>query len=185
MTYFTNNNYLAHHGIKGMKWGIRRFRNYDGTLTNAGKKRKKSSFVGIKNRYKSGVKYERERMELRNKEHLRLAKSSKKFKDLNKSNSYLLKRYGLDADDGGGGYDYIPERKREAASRRYLDNSLKMEEMNSEFEKKSREYADKAIVEKYGDVALNDIRFKDNIDVAATLGVLAVIGGVSMIVKKH
>lgn len=31
--------YLAHHGIKGMKWGIRRFRNEDGTLTEAGKKR--------------------------------------------------------------------------------------------------------------------------------------------------
>lgn len=31
--------YLAHHGILGMKWGIRRFRNYDGTLTNAGRKR--------------------------------------------------------------------------------------------------------------------------------------------------
>lgn len=31
--------YLAHHGIKGMKWGVRRFRNEDGTLTEAGKKR--------------------------------------------------------------------------------------------------------------------------------------------------
>lgn len=31
--------YLAHHGIKGMKWGIRRFRNEDGTLTEVGKKR--------------------------------------------------------------------------------------------------------------------------------------------------
>ena len=31
--------YLSHHGIKGQKWGIRRFQNEDGTLTNAGKKR--------------------------------------------------------------------------------------------------------------------------------------------------
>lgn len=30
---------LAHHGIKGMKWGIRRYQNPDGTYTNAGKKR--------------------------------------------------------------------------------------------------------------------------------------------------
>lgn len=26
--------YLCHHGIKGQKWGIRRFQNYDGTLIN-------------------------------------------------------------------------------------------------------------------------------------------------------
>ena len=30
---------LCHHGIKGQKWGIRRFQNPDGTLTEAGKKR--------------------------------------------------------------------------------------------------------------------------------------------------
>lgn len=31
--------YLAHHGILGQKWGIRRFQNPDGTLTEEGKKR--------------------------------------------------------------------------------------------------------------------------------------------------
>lgn len=31
--------YLAHHGIKGQKWGVRRFRNKDGTLTKQGKER--------------------------------------------------------------------------------------------------------------------------------------------------
>lgn len=30
---------LWHHGIKGQKWGIRRYQNADGTLTEAGKKR--------------------------------------------------------------------------------------------------------------------------------------------------
>ena len=31
--------YLAHHGIKGQKWGVRRYQNEDGTLTAEGKKR--------------------------------------------------------------------------------------------------------------------------------------------------
>lgn len=36
-------NELYHHGIKGQRWGIRRFQNSDGSLTPAGKKRYTSS----------------------------------------------------------------------------------------------------------------------------------------------
>lgn len=31
--------YLAHHGIKGQKWGVRRYQNSDGSYTEEGKRR--------------------------------------------------------------------------------------------------------------------------------------------------
>lgn len=45
-----SNDYISHHGIKGMRWGVRRYQNEDGSLTAAGKKRrniKNNSTVGI------------------------------------------------------------------------------------------------------------------------------------------
>ena len=37
---YNYSNELYHYGIKGMKWGVRRYQNKDGTYTNAGKKRR-------------------------------------------------------------------------------------------------------------------------------------------------
>lgn len=37
--YFKTGGVLKHHGIKGQKWGVRRYRNADGSLTPAGRKR--------------------------------------------------------------------------------------------------------------------------------------------------
>ena len=52
-------NSLKHHGIKGMKWGKRRFQNADGSLTEAGKRRYDSDTRDMselkKSKYKPNV----------------------------------------------------------------------------------------------------------------------------------
>ena len=42
---------LYHHGIKGMKWGVRRYQNSDGSLTGAGRKR----YTSLKKRVSKAV----------------------------------------------------------------------------------------------------------------------------------
>jgi hypothetical protein len=38
-TYIIQDGELYHHGVKGMKWGVRKYQNYDGSYTKAGMKR--------------------------------------------------------------------------------------------------------------------------------------------------
>lgn len=47
--------YLAHHGILGQKWGVRRFQNEDGSLTPAGKKRYRK-LLEIDERHEQDIK---------------------------------------------------------------------------------------------------------------------------------
>lgn len=52
-----NKTYLVHHGIKGQRWGIRRYQDEDGSLTPLGKKRydiNEDGTVNLKEKYRKG-----------------------------------------------------------------------------------------------------------------------------------
>lgn len=97
--------YLAHHGIKGQKWGVRRFQNEDGSLTPAGKSRY-YNYDGSLNGYGRRIKSQRDakvksletEIESLNDEH---ALSKKELYDLRKNGTHSVSfkdRYGAYSD---------------------------------------------------------------------------------------
>ena len=85
-----DNNELMHHGILGMKWGVRRYQNKDGSLTPAGKRRVQTGEIGktsdsavsSTSSHKRSVK-EMSDSELRDK--ISRLELEKRYKDLSKS----------------------------------------------------------------------------------------------------
>ena len=58
-TEVMNDEELQHHGIKGMKWGHRRFQNKDGSLTPAGRERYADDYEEYETYHKERQKQER------------------------------------------------------------------------------------------------------------------------------
>ena len=84
---FTND-ILQHHGIKGQRWGVRRFQNYDGSLTAAGRRR-------VGQNYKEQLAVEKRIDKLNkkrdsNRKAINLIIENKKLKDLKEEEDLLL-----------------------------------------------------------------------------------------------
>lgn len=154
-------NYLVHHGIKGMKWGIRRYQNEDGSLTPAGKKR--YSRDELKSIREDKYKY-RDKAYKSNPDH-------KKARQLEQQAYDLSNRYDFDADDGGGG----STRASQAAGRKYMQlwDEIALLEDNAEVD--SRKEAEKYVMDKYGRMAVYQLNKQDQLrGMALTAAFMAV-----------
>lgn len=113
-------NELMHYGVLGMKWGVRRYQNKDGTLTNAGKKRLAKSIVKQYPKKQTNSSYKQIKQditdELRDnyksqlKSHIGTIREKKKFLDKVQSieDAYYNKEYSKDVKRAyDNAYDYF------------------------------------------------------------------------------
>lgn len=163
MDDFNEYNYLCHHGILGMKWGIRRFENRDGSLTPAGKARyaddkvggsKKSESALTKESLSKGPIKKAQRKALQKEYRQVVDKCSRKLKskydakqkELEEEAKHLLQKYSFDPDDGGGGRSKADEK----AGQRYARIIDEMSELSSRQKAEAVKLADEIFKEKYG-----------------------------------
>lgn len=159
------NNELTHHGIKGQKWGVRRYQNEDGSLKDAGKKRYSNK----------EIRQERDAIskELASHGSRSLTGDAKKaYQDnqkIEKRINYLLDNYEFDGDDGGGG--------RTDADRKAGAEYMKLNERYSINEhiidtQRNKQVTQK-LVEKYGEKRID--QFKNANNVKTGVAVVAVV----------
>lgn len=151
---------LSHHGIKGMRWGVRRYRNEDGSLTDAGRRR-----YDIKEARKEVRKARNEAGRSLRKESRILPITPKRYNKLKEtrkeSDEALKTMFDKKAD-----YAYLKGSDKRVKSMysksvkntlnvkggiktRKLNKRIRKAVYNSMTEKKGKEYADKIVKKEY------------------------------------
>lgn len=115
---------LMHYGVLGMKWGVRRYLNKDGSLTSSGRKR-------VSNKYKTEI--------------------SKADKDLQKQhNKMYMTSYNEAAKYmNNGGIDKFNKRQEKKYGKKYTSRDGYMKDYERAFNKKLNDFYNKSLNDFY------------------------------------
>lgn len=155
---------LYHHGIKGQRWGVRRFQNADGSLTAAGKKRYS---------YKEINQFKKQTEE----DYIKANTNSKRIMALREEALNLENQYNFDPDDGGGGETIADQR----AGERYMELWNQIYELEGEGEEKlyseaGQKYVNDKLIEQFGQEEINSYNIESKARSAvATIAVLGIM----------
>ena len=154
-------NELQHHGILGQKWGVRRFQNEDGSLTDAGRKRYNVNIIESKNK---------------------LDKAKKRYKNIrirNIANPFSVSQAEISR----------AKWQRNAAKRAFIDEKVK-DKLNSEKKKSNhrlkleQHYRDKGMSEEEAAIAAYKRARTEKI-LGTTLGLTAVSAAAFVAYKQY
>lgn len=132
---------LAHHGVKGMHWGIRRYQNPDGSLTAAGRKRvEKSDRRKVREARFESKAIDKER----NFTERKLRKAEKKYNKIKDSSKDTKRNRKIEAE-----YD-VAKKLDEKVAKKQSEQYKKAISLTNDY------------IKQYGDKKLKDLRLDKN-----------------------
>ena len=141
---------LNHHGVKGMKWGVRK--EQSSGMSRSEKKALRKDIAGYRKKQMAAYDKKRQKVEASG------VDNSKKIKALEKRAEYLYKKYNFDGDDGGGGKTAADNKAGKEYADIYFNKIPKLESQQSPrwTHNDHVRYVNNKVLKKYGEKTLNE-----------------------------